>query len=164
MCRRAGRTWPPAALAGVLERIHPEGLDDVGTIDYLQASAKTVAWLDQARVKALNRFTGLRPAEGAETGNAHGFSSCAATEIAAALALPRGSVLRPPPGTGPVPARGRGRGRDHGQCRGHVVVGDRGGVERGARRTRRWVLQARNADVSWAAIAAVLGVSKQVAH
>jgi hypothetical protein len=27
-----------------------------------------------------------------------------------------------------------------------------------------WVLQARNADVSWAAIAGVLGVSKQAAH
>jgi hypothetical protein len=27
-----------------------------------------------------------------------------------------------------------------------------------------WVLQAQNADVSWAAIAAVLGVSKQAAH
>ncbi|MCW2134011.1 HNH endonuclease signature motif containing protein, partial [Arthrobacter sp. VKM Ac-2550] len=31
-------------------------------------------------------------AEDAETGNAHGFSSCAATEIAAALAQPRGSA------------------------------------------------------------------------
>ncbi|NMR28526.1 HNH endonuclease signature motif containing protein [Crystallibacter degradans] len=84
----------PAALAGVLERIDPEALDDVGTIDYLQASAKTVAWLQSGRVKALNRFTELRPAEGAETGNAHGFSSCAATEIAAALAQPRGAAQK----------------------------------------------------------------------
>lgn len=84
----------PAALAGVLERIDPDGLDDVGTIDYLQASAKAVAWLQSGRVKALSRFTELRPAEGAETGNAHGFSSCAATEIAAALAQPRGAAQK----------------------------------------------------------------------
>ncbi|WP_264671084.1 AsnC family protein [Arthrobacter sp. VKM Ac-2550] len=32
------------------------------------------------------------------------------------------------------------------------------------RQEHYWVLQARNADVSWAAIAAVLGVSKQAAH
>ena len=32
------------------------------------------------------------------------------------------------------------------------------------RQEHYWVLQARNADVSWAAIAAVLGVSKQAVH
>ena len=32
------------------------------------------------------------------------------------------------------------------------------------RQEHYWVLQARNADLSWAAIAAVLGVSKQAAH
>ncbi|NMR29313.1 HNH endonuclease signature motif containing protein [Crystallibacter degradans] len=84
----------PEALTAVLGRIDPEALDDVGTIDYLQASAKTVAWLQSGRVKALNRFTELRPDEGAETGNAHGFSSCAATEIAAALAQPRGAAQK----------------------------------------------------------------------
>ncbi|AUI51127.1 hypothetical protein [Arthrobacter crystallopoietes] len=32
------------------------------------------------------------------------------------------------------------------------------------RQEHYWVLEARNANVSWAAIAAVLGVSKQAAH